>query len=201
VPLPVGEGGEQALTLSTRDLRTIIVGALVAASILVYALVAAPLKDRWQSASERLTKARQQEQLLRRIAEQTEARRKQKRDLGRQFTTVANLQNAAQQAPRIIAQLEDLDSFRNIGVERYDPVPSHEQEQYAACSVMVMFRCDLKQLQAVLYDLQEAEPRLNVERLLVVQERKGRGRLRVQMLVTSYVVEADILGPEGGLVG
>lgn len=187
------------MTLSARDAKAIGVGVVGVVLILGYIFGFAPLSDRWKKATDGLEEAEQKFELLDRVAYRAGAAEERKTELAPYFLPGQSLEATEAFLPLLIDALENLSAFDSLEIQRYDPVRTQPAEHYASCSLTVLFRCDLAGLQDFLYEVAQVEPMLTIDRLHISPDKREPGTLRVQLVVSVYIVEEDLLGDKGAV--
>lgn len=178
------------MRLSARDRKTLSVGLVLAAVIVLWVFVADPGIRRWQALNDEIAKKESELAKYERagtLAQQAERLRER---VGRAVTSYSRPEGYREQTPRLISQLEGFAAYKALNVTRWEPVAirSNPEAQYAQCSLALSFDCTTKELAEFLYELRRAEPALLVESLKVSQAPGAGGRLSVNMVVASFAM-------------
>jgi hypothetical protein len=176
--------------LSAADQRALRFGGIGVIAVLVFMLVASPLKDYWDGLNNEI--AREQRKLTA-IQTGLEDAASGKVTLEKLRKTARIHKNRAElnaQTARVRQQIEALPSYAELTVVRLEDMPVRAEDDYYRSSISLQFSGKLGSVHHFLQQAAAAKPALKVDRMTLAGAQSDVTRVEGQMVISGYGVLA-----------
>lgn len=174
--------------LSERDQRTLRMGGIAAAAIVVLSVAVLPLQRKWNSVNDELKSTQRRiQEIQTSVVESAGA-----------LQTLANLQQVAtvypdssqlnQQTALMLQQIEQLPGYRRLVIHRQEGLPLRDEKQFQRSGVALQFSGALGDLHQFLAQVGQSAPTLRVERLTLAANPQNPARVAGRIEIAAFAV-------------
>lgn len=179
------------MRLQSREKRVVAFGLLVAAGIVGWLYVVAPMQEQWKRVTGRLATQKDELANLQRAAQDGDYYGDIRERIASLVVQTPDLGASQRVIPMFINQVEGLGQRRRLQITRYEPLPEKIEDNYAVYSLSLTFRAGLAELVDFLKDVQEARPIINIKRLHVTPPgpNAATADLTVELVLSTFAME------------
>ena len=174
--------------ISERDRRTLKMGGIGVAGILIFMVVISPLMDQWNAETAKIEKDQATLKSVSQGLSDAVTARQKLEDLQQLARVNMDVASVSQQTAQMLHQVEGLPTFHNLQVGRIEGTPLRSEDRFYRSSVSLQFSGSLGNLHRFLQDVEKQKPVLRVERLSLTTNAKDPSRLEGQMVISGYAV-------------
>ncbi len=175
-------------TLSERDQRTLKLGGMGVAAIIVFMVVISPLMDQWKAADAAIARTKSKLSDLQTGLEDASTANQKLKELQARARIHPDLVSLNQQTAQMLRQVETLPGYHDIQVQRLEGMPLREEDRFYRSGVSLQFAGSLGNVQRFMHSVDQASPALKVDRVTINANPKEPGRIDGQMVITGYAV-------------
>lgn len=174
--------------LNEADRNALRRGGIGVGVILLLILVGFPLFDRWEALNRGVTETSKRIGDISRSVEDAAQAKLLIEKLQHAATVYPTADALNEQTPRLQLQIEALPAYSGLQVSRIEGLSPRDEDGYLRSAVTLQFSGRLGDLQKFLVEVEEASPRLKVERLNLAVDPKDDSRVDGQMVIVGFGV-------------